>query len=105
MSEDKEAKGVLALAHWPDGEVLATYSDFSFSGYGGYSLFEAQRMRARVFVMRAAIAALCHNDVAACMETYHVDALFSELVQKKGYAITIIPIGYDEKVERKARQK
>lgn len=31
----------------PDGDVIATAADFSRSGYGGFKLWEAQRMRAR----------------------------------------------------------
>ena len=97
-------QGVLVIVHWPDGDVLASISDFDRSGYGGFTLFEAQRMRAKDAAKREAIRKLCHDDVAFSIDSYRASEIIADLINKKGYSLTVVPIGYPADVE-KEREK
>ena len=108
MSETKKAaiKGVTVLVHWPDGDVLATASDFERAECGGFSLCDAQRMRAKNKAIREAIRKLCNENIVECMETYDCGELFNNMVRKKGFSMTVIPIGHKfEEIERTKKDR
>jgi hypothetical protein len=60
MSDEKikEPSGIIAIMTQPDGNVIASAVDFDLSGYGGFELWEAQRIRAERSVKAKAIRAL-----------------------------------------------
>lgn len=89
-------QGIVMLLTWPDGSALAEVSDFDRSGYGGFSLHQAQRLRCKDRIGRAALDRLANPIVGECMERYHVDAWLQKLTRDKGFKLHEIAIGYAE---------
>lgn len=92
MNEIKKLPGVVALITYPDGTVLASVADFDGSRYGGFSLEEAQSMRAAREVKWKAVRLLCHHDVPDSLNDYEVEKIADSLVRAKGYRITVVPV-------------
>lgn len=89
---EQAPSGVIAIITFPDGHALANAADFDRSGYGGFTLLEAQTIRVKSAVKREAVRRLCHSDVPACLDSYEVERLVDSLISKKGYRLTIIPV-------------
>ncbi|MDR3495345.1 MAG: hypothetical protein P4L82_12160 [Ancalomicrobiaceae bacterium] len=94
MTEYK-ANGVVALLTAPDGRVLATASNFDPSGYGGFKLHEAQKIRARDAMRREFFALFCHRDVAGAIESYHADTIIRSICDQKKYREQFVIVGHD----------
>ena len=92
-----EPKGVIAIWTDPEGRVIATESDFELSGYGGFKIWEAQRMRARNSVYREAVRAYCSPAVSKVLSSYLLEGIANEMM-KSGHRITLRAIGYDDEV-------
>lgn len=90
-----EPKGVVAIWTSPDGDVIATAADFDRSGYGGFKLWEAQRMRARDAVRRRAVEAYCSTALTDCLSSYLFQQIGEEM-NRKGHKITARSVGYDD---------
>lgn len=84
--------GVVAIMTDDKGSVIATATDFDRSGYGGYSLAEAQEMRAKDAVGFATINALCSDVVVSVMDRYEVDKIMQALIRKKNWKRTILHV-------------
>lgn len=91
---EEEPKGVIAIWTDPHGSVMATKADFNRSGYGGFKLWEAQRLRARKFVQWDAVKAYCSPVVTDCLTEYLIEEIAQEM-QRKGHKVTIRALGYD----------
>lgn len=94
--KEAEPKGVLAIMTRPDGYVAATHADFDRSGYGGCKLWEAQRMRASDAVKRQAVRAHCSEIVTKHLESYTIDRIAEDLVNRGKWKVTFRAIGWDE---------
>jgi hypothetical protein len=103
--DNASPQGAIAIVHWPDGDILASCSDFGTDCYGGCSKYEGQKIRARDDVKRAAIRKLCHDDVANTIERYHLDAIIQSMINKLGYSISFIPVGYEDEAIEKTRKR
>lgn len=88
--------GVVAVFMFPDGAELASVADFERSGYGGYTLLEAQTLRAKQAVKWKAVRALCHNDVPDSLDSYEVERIAESLIRKKGYRMTVFLVNQSE---------
>lgn len=55
--------GVVALMIGADGHVWATATDFDRSGYGGFELHQAQRIRARGALRREFVRRVCNTSI------------------------------------------
>lgn len=96
MSEEQhQANGVVALLTAADGRVMATACDFDKSGYGGFKLHEAQRIRARDRMRAAYFRAMCPSPVATAINAYHADSIFRELVNNEDYKEQFILVGHE----------
>lgn len=104
MSDPEKTKpsprGVIAIMTSPTGDVIATAADFDRQGYGGFKLWEAQKIRARQQVQWAAVRAYCSNVVTDAITSYVSTQIADELCQKErgGHKITYRAIGYPEDV-------
>lgn len=87
--------GVVAVITFPDGTVLASASDFETSSPGGFTLNDAQTMRAKQSVKWAAVRALCHPDVPDALSSYEVEKIAEGLIRKKSYRLSVIPVGQE----------
>lgn len=100
MSEEKkiEPQGVIAIMTAPDGYVIATHADFDRSGYGGFKLWEAQKHRAGDMVKRKGVRAYCSDHLANALESYTIDRMAEDLIQRGKYRVTFRAIGYPDDV-------
>lgn len=97
MSKD-DPSGVIAIWIDPQGSVMATCADFNKSGYGGFKLWEAQRMRAIKFVQGAAINAYCSPVLTDCLSEYLREQIAQEM-QRNGHKIVLRAVGYEGDVK------
>jgi hypothetical protein len=102
MSEEqaKEPCGVLAImTRCDDGHVIATAADFQRSGYGGFKLWEAQKIRARDAVKRQAVRAYCSEVLTNALESYTIERIADDLLTKRGgHKITMRSVGYLDEI-------
>lgn len=103
-TEKPEPKGVLAIWTSPDGDVIATAADFDRGGYGGFKLWEAQRMRARNSVMHRAVRAYCSDRVTDAIDTYIVEQIAGAM-GKKGHKITCRAVGWPDDVAEEVKRR
>jgi hypothetical protein len=92
-----DPQGVIAIMTSPDGDVVATATDFHRSGYGGFKLWESQKMRAKDQVKWATVRAYCSITVSNALSSYLMTQIADELCQK-GHKITFHAIGYSEDI-------
>ncbi len=100
MSDEKttEPQGVIAIMTAPDGYVIATHADFERQSYGGFKLWDAQRMRTGEAVKRKAVRAYCSDHLVKALEAYTIDRMAEDLIQRGKYRVTYRAIGYPEDV-------
>ena len=89
-------QGVILLLLWPDGSVLAQTSDFDRSGYGGFTVQQAQSIRCKDRLWRVALDRLANPIVAQAAGSYHGPAIIEEMCRKHGFRTHEIAIGYDD---------
>jgi len=100
MSDEKkiEPQGVIAIMTLPTGHVAATHADFERQGSGGFKLWEAQKHRAGDAVKRKAVRAYCSEIVTKHLESYTLDRVAEDLMQRGKWRITYRAIGYDDDI-------
>jgi hypothetical protein len=97
VSEDKRTPfGVVAIFIDKEGDVVASVSDFKQDGYGGFSLFEAQKIRVERKIATAVMGAYCSAVILDALDDEDCRRIVRRLVQK-GARISIVPIGHDER--------
>jgi len=93
----KEPQGVIAIMTTPEGHVIATAADFDRQSYGGFKLWEAQRMRAKKQAIYATIRAYCSDAIVEAIDSYLSEQI-GEALRRKGHTLTLRAIGYPEDV-------
>ena len=91
-----EVKGVVAIVSDGNGDCLATYADFSNSGYGGFDKHEAQAIRASDIVKRKAVAAFVGPRMAEWLSGYTLDTVWKDMRNNGKCKIILRGVGYDE---------
>ena len=89
----KAPRGVVAVFTDKLGRVVASVSDFESSGYGGFTLRQAQEMRAERQLAYAVVRAYCSEMILEGFETYDCEQILRRLVHK-GARVTLIPVGH-----------
>lgn len=79
------AKGCVAVFIYKDGHVVASTSDFNRDGYGGCSLYESQRIRAKAALCREVMKAYCSEVVTAKLSQYQCEEIVGKLDGKIEY--------------------
>lgn len=87
-------KGVVGVFTDKEGRVIASVSDFDMSGYGGFSLLEAQKLRVRKDLSREVIRKYCSWAITEAIEPYDCEQIVRRLVEK-GARVTVIPVGHE----------
>lgn len=95
MSEP-QISGVVAVFISPDGRVVAEVTDFERSGYGGFTLEEAQRIRCKRALNRAVVSRFASDPLANAISEYSAESIVSEMVDKGGYRKHFITIGHGQ---------
>jgi hypothetical protein len=93
---EQVALGVVVVLIAPDGRMVVSVSDFNRSGYGGFTLQEAQTMRAKEALARTAIRAFCNDDLADVIDRYRAEEIIRALCDKKKYRVEMIVIGHKD---------
>jgi hypothetical protein len=87
-------QGIGAILTDGEGKVVAHAFDFERSGFGGFTLWEAQRIRVRGALARTFIAHWCFGDVASVIDQHESEKIVAELCRKKNYHLKFIDIGH-----------
>ena len=101
---EDQPQGIIAIMTAPDGDVIATATDFNRSGMGGCKLWEAQMWRARDAVKWKAVRAYSSTILADALSNYLCTSI-AESLCRKGHKITCRAIGYDDDVAAEVRRK
>ena len=91
-----EAKGVVAILTGPDGYVWASVTDFDRQSYGGYTLQDAQEMRAKKQLAYEFMRATCSDIVLSVIESYRCEEIVTDLIRQKGFKRTILKVGHED---------
>ena len=94
MSE--HPKGIVCLITDKNGREMAAATDFDTSGYGGFTLQEAQTIRAKDAVYRKLIHNLCSADMANAIGSHYSQQIFQQMQHTAGYTLHTIKIGYED---------
>lgn len=90
MSKTTEPRGCVGVYTDAEGRVIASVSDFDLSGYGGFSLYEGQKVRAQWRLAVAIVDAYCSNVITRALDTYDCE----QIVRKLKGKMTFIPVGH-----------
>jgi hypothetical protein len=93
---EQSVLGVVAVFIAPDGHVVADYTDFERSGYGGFTLLEAQRIRCKRGLSRAVVERFAGVPLARAIDQYRADEIVDKMIQDQGYRKHFIIIGHEE---------
>ncbi len=88
-------KGVYVVTISPRGDVMGTAADFDASGYGGFTLEESQKIRARKRVQRDTVKRLCSALVTDCLDEYELERIWAAMA-RKGWKEHVESIGWRE---------
>jgi hypothetical protein len=102
MTEGREPQGIIAIFTAPDGDVIATATDFNRSGMGGCKLWEAQMYRATDAVKGRAATAYTGPALDAILSNYTRHKIAEELCAK-GHKISVRAIGWGDEVDAEIR--
>lgn len=95
MSDDQNSpKGVIAIVTNARGDVIAAHADFDQSGYGGFKLWQAQKMRAGKFAAWATIKAYASPALTESFDSYDLERCFEALVRKGGHKRVYKSVGW-----------
>lgn len=92
----KTPQGVVAVLTDHTGNVIASVSDFDRSGYGGFTLRQAQEMRVKEQLAFAVVRAYCSDAILGVFERSECGEFVRRLVRQKGFTQTIIPVGHPD---------
>lgn len=104
MTEKPNPKGIIAIMTSPDGDVIATATDFNRSGMGGCKLWEAQMWRARDRVKWAAVRAYSSPALTDALDSYLLGQIADRMLQK-GHKLTLRAVGYPEDVQAEVERR
>ena len=90
-----EVLGIGAVLTNDDGRVVAHCFDFDKSGYGGFKLWEAQRIRVRDRIVRQYVNTFCYGDMASAIEDHQARQIVDNLRNKGKLRLTFVAIGHD----------
>lgn len=99
----KDPCGVIAIMTNSTGDVIATAADFERQGYGGFKLWEAQRMRACDQAKWATVRAYCSDAVVKAISSYVMTQIADELISK-GHKLNVRAVGYSDEIAADVRR-
>lgn len=95
VAKPRSPKGIGAIITDEHGNVIAHAFDFERAGYGGYKLWEAQRLRAKKFAINEYINGYCYGVLASGIDDYAREQIFRNLRDKGKVKMTCVAIGHD----------
>lgn len=89
-------KGVVAIFTDEHGRSIAQVSDFNTSGYGGYSLKEAQKFRCKQQISMAVLKAYSSEMLWRGVDQHYAKEIVNNLVAHHGCHVHYAYIGHEE---------
>lgn len=90
-------RGVIAVLTNNHGQVITNAVDFDGFHPSGFTVLEAQKMRIKTAIAEAMVKAYCSEDIVeSVIARGRPQEILQHLVDKKGFTVTIIPIGHDK---------
>lgn len=89
-----QVNGVVALFIDKEGRVLANVSDFNSSGYGGFTLQQAQEIRAKSSLAHEMLEKLSSPLICAAVDTYDAKKIMDNMCSRCGCRVEIVSVGH-----------
>lgn len=86
--------GVVALFISKDGRVLANASDFNSSGYGGFSLRQAQEIRVKHSLAHEVMEKLSSPLICEAIDTYDAQKIMDSMCSRCGCRVEMVAVGH-----------
>ena len=96
MADTPEPCGVVGVLIDPTGYVWAEATDFSKSGYGGFTLKRAQEIRVSDALARNFIRSACADAILKAMDNYDCKKIVQNLTREHGWKERLISVGHSE---------
>jgi hypothetical protein len=87
--------GASALFIGKDGRVIASVSDFNTSGYGGFSLRQAQEMRVKRSLAHEVMDKLSSPLICEAIDTYDAEKIVNSMCSRCGCRVEIGSVGHE----------
>lgn len=87
--------GMVAVYTNPQGVVMASVSDFTRGGYGGFTLPQSQKIRVQSLLAVAVAKAYCGEPIMEALRTADCTRVV-QLLCRKGGRVTIISVGHPD---------
>jgi hypothetical protein len=100
MTDASEPDGIVLVFIDDAGRPIATSTDFDRTYPAGFSLAEAQEMRAKRVLAYNVVAAYCSPQLVRALDNYTADKLMAELIRSHGCRIAVVTSGHDPKQDR-----
>jgi len=84
--------GVVAILIGKDGRCIASASDFNQSGYGGFSLYDSQKMRAKRALAYEAMRALSSPAIYDVVDTYDYEKIMDAMCSRGGCRVETVAV-------------
>lgn len=95
-NDKKQPNGVVVIITDGAGREIANAADFDTSGYGGFTLTEAQSMRAERLALTAMVSATMGGEMSSAVIScgpHHLVELFRRLRDHSGWRMHKVVIG------------
>lgn len=87
--------GVVAVFIGKDGRVIASVSDFNTSGYGGFSLRQAQEMRVKRSLAHEVLKALSSPLICEAIDAYDAEKIVNSMCSRCGCRVEVVAVGHE----------
>ncbi len=94
VQEKIAPSGIVVLITDSVGREMAHAGDFDRAGYGGFTLADAQTMRAKAAALRDLMHRLANEDLAnAIISSHTIERVYEEMARKAGFRMHIVNVG------------
>lgn len=94
--KSEDPKGVVLVFIDEEGREIASVSDFNRTGYGGWSLRDAQNLRARRALAMKVCNAYSSSQLVRAIDAYDAERIIDRLVKDHACKIATVVVGHAE---------
>lgn len=97
MTDDTEAppQGVVMIFIDEHGQPICEATDFDRSGYGGFKLKEAQRMRCKAELARQVVRTYASSQLSRAVEQHQCEQIMRDLQSRFKCKVKVVFVGHD----------
>ena len=85
--------GVIGIFTAPNGKVVCSANDFDTSGYGGFELHEAQKIRVKEKINMSVVKTYCGYPVYESISDHTARQIVGDMMNK-GYSLVYSLVGH-----------